>query len=132
MILISCVDNALGLRFNHRRQSRDRALCQRLLERAGGRLWLQEESRDLFPEGDIRVVERPEQVPEGGYCFWEEPVPETLEVEKILLYHWNRDYPADAFFVFPGGEDAWVRAGGADFAGSSHPEITEEIFTKKE
>ena len=126
MILISCVDNALGLRFNHRRQSRDRALCQRLLERAGGRLWLQEESRDLFPEGDIRVVERPEQVPEGGYCFWEEPMPETLEVEKILLYHWNRDYPADVFC--PLDFTRFQRTAEEEFAGSSHKTITEEIY----
>ena len=44
MILISCVENALGLRFNHRRCSRDRAVCGRILERcvpgSGGGLLL--------------------------------------------------------------------------------------------
>lgn len=132
MILISCVDNALGLRFNHRRQSRDRVLCGRLLERSGGTLWLKESSRSLFQEGDIRIVEDPQSVPEGGFCFWEEPVEEALEAERIILYRWNRDYPADEFFRFPGGEAAWVSAGSVDFSGSSHPEITEEVFEKKE
>lgn len=132
MILISCVDQSMGLRFNHRRQSRDKVLCSRILERAGGTLWMHEDSLDLFPEGEIRVVERPEEVPNGQYCFWEEPVEQTLEAEKIILYQWNRDYPGDEFFVFPGGKEAWVCTRQEDFPGFSHPEITEEIFEKKE
>ena len=40
MILISCVDTALGMRFHNRRQSRDRELCGRVLELCGGELWL--------------------------------------------------------------------------------------------
>ena len=48
MILISCVDNALGMRFHGRRQSRDRELCRRILERCGGKLWLGEKSAMLF------------------------------------------------------------------------------------
>lgn len=135
MILISCVDNARGLRFNHRRQSRDRELCRRILELAGEALWLHEDSLDLFasfPEAELRVTESPERVPEGGVCFWEEPVSDGLEPEGIVLYLWNRDYPADEFFAFPGGEDAWALSESLDFPGFSHPEIREEYYVKKE
>lgn len=135
MILISCVDNGLGLRFNRRRQSRDRALCSRILELSGGKLWLREESRglfDAFPDAELTVVNCPEEVPEGACCFWEEPVKDTLEPEAILLYHWNRDYPAEEFFRFPGGKKRWTATQSLDFPGFSHPQITEERFEKKE
>jgi len=45
MILISCADNALGLRFNHRRQSRDRVVCGRMLEKSGA---LSEETENVI------------------------------------------------------------------------------------
>ena len=105
MILISCVENALGLLFNHRRCSRDRAVCGRILELAGNELWLAESSAGLFrefPEAALHIVPDMSQVPEGGYCFWELPAPEA-EPEGLVLYFWNRDYPSDEKFVFPGG-----------------------------
>ena len=37
MILAFCIDDQGGLAFNHRRQSRDRAVCARILEDAAGR-----------------------------------------------------------------------------------------------
>ena len=44
MILVSCVENRDGLRFNGRRCSRDREVCRDLLERSRGKLWLARES----------------------------------------------------------------------------------------
>ena len=41
MILIVCVDDNMGMAFNHRRQSQDRLLRRRLLERVGAsKLWM--------------------------------------------------------------------------------------------
>ncbi len=41
MILIVCVDDNMGMAFNHRRQSQDRLLRRRLLERVGvSKLWM--------------------------------------------------------------------------------------------
>ena len=109
MILISCVENALGLRFNHRRCSRDRAVCGRILERCGNELWLAQSSVGLFqafPEAVLHPISDPSQAPEGAYCFWEGPAGD-VEPERLLLYFWNRDYPSDEKFAFPGGEEAW-------------------------
>ena len=130
MILISCADNAFGLRFNGRRQSRDRAVSARILDRCGGRLWLSEKSRVLFPEGELHPVSAPSQVPPGESCFWEEPA--EVIPEKIVLYRWNQDYPGDAFFAFPGGMDRWKLESSQDFPGFSHERITEEIYIPKE
>ena len=134
MILISCVENALGLRFNHRRCSRDRAACGRMLQRAGNELWLAEGSVGLFrefPEAVLHTVSGLSQVPEGAFCFWEAPAPEA-EPEKLLLYLWNRDYPSDEAFVFPGGEAGWHLTEETDIEGFSHPQITERLYEKGE
>ena len=126
MILISCADNSLGLRFNGRRQSRDRGVAARILEKAGGEIWLAKESESLFPEGQRHIVSQPE----GNWCFWERPT--EAVPEKIILYRWNRDYPGDEFFVFPGGADHWRLESQEDFKGFSHETITEEIYIPKE
>ena len=133
MILISCVDNALGLRFNHRRQSRDRVVCGRMLEKSGGRLWLAEETKGLFagfPEAELTIVSDPAAVPVGSFCFWEGPT--DAPAERIILYCWNRDYPGDERFCFPGGEEIWQLDRWEDFPGFSHEKITEEIYIHKE
>lgn len=133
MILISCADNALGLRFNHRRQSRDRVVCGRMLEKSGGRLWLAEETKGLFagfPEAELTIVSDPAAVPVGDFCFWEGPT--DASAERIILYRWNRDYPGDERFCFPGGEAMWQLDRREDFPGFSHEKITEEIYIHKE
>ena len=134
MILVSCAENSLGLRFNHRRCSRDRALCRDLLEQAGGKLWLARESLGLFgdfPQAELHAVAAPEETPNGCYCFWEAAAPE-IRPEKLLLYRWNRDYPGDERFCFPGGEAMWQLDRWEDFPGFSHEKITEEIYIHKE
>ena len=116
MILVSCAENSLGLRFNHRRCSQDRALCRDLLEQAGGKLWLARESLGLFgdfPQAELHVVAAPE-----------------IRPEKLLLYRWNRDYPSDEKFQFP--EGLWHLTEAREFPGFSHPVITAEYYDKGE
>ena len=126
MILISCADNSLGLRFNGRRQSRDRAVSARIQEKTGGEIWLAQESEALFPGANIHIVSQPE----GDWCFWERPA-EAMP-EKIILYRWNRDYPGDVFFAFPGGAEHWILESQEDFKGFSHETLTEEIYLPQE
>ena len=49
-----------------------------------------------------------------------------------ILYRWNRDYPGDERFCFPGGEEIWQLDRWEDFPGFSHEKITEEIYIHKE
>ena len=72
MILIVCVDDNMGMAFNHRRQSQDRLLRRRLLERVGAsKLWMSPYTArqfDALPE-NVRVSETFLSEAEAGeYC----------------------------------------------------------------
>ncbi len=45
-----------------------------------------------------------------------------------MLYRWNRSYPADVRFTL--ALSAFRLTERTDFAGFSHPKITEEIYIK--
>lgn len=133
MILIACVDDNLGLLFNGRRQSLDRVVRGRILQLAAGhKLWMNEYSRSQFEEGgEITVAaDFMRQAGEGDYCFAEnvDIAPYAGQVSKIILYRWNRVYPADVYFDIPLA--GWQLAQSTDFAGYSHENITEEIYIK--
>ena len=60
MILAFCIDDQGGLAFNHRRQSRDRALVADLLAAAGGRpVFCLPYSAGLFDPGTVTVTDDP-------------------------------------------------------------------------
>ena len=50
------------------------------------------------------------------------------EMQKIILYRWNRVYPADLYFDID--LKNWHIKESNDFAGSSHDKITEEVYVK--
>ena len=57
MICIVCVDNANGMMFNHRRQSRDNALIDNVISLAeSARLFMSEYSAKLFGEKEIQII----------------------------------------------------------------------------
>ena len=64
------------------------------------------------------------------YCFAENITvkPYEKEVQKIILYRWNRVYPADLYFDID--LKNWHLKESNDFAGSSHDKITEEVYVK--
>lgn len=131
MNIIVCLDDNGGMLFNSRRQSRDEALCQRVLEvTADATLWMNEYSAKLFTDGEFKVDECfLEKAEEDDYCFLEQPLPCELKdkIGKVIVYRWNRKYPSDVKF------DASVLklrrlTSSFEFKGTSHERITEEIF----
>lgn len=134
MILIACVDDNLGMAFNRRRQSQDRVLRERMLERVGGApLWMRPYSARQF--GPLPPNVRPaedflERAGAGEYAFTELDAPGrwVRKIEGILLYRWGRSYPADLTFDL--SLEGFAFQSSLDFAGSSHPEITEEIYIR--
>ena len=130
MILIVCVDDDMGMAFNHRRQSQDRLLRRRLLERVGAsKLWMSPYSARQFealPETVLVSEHFQAEAEAGEYCFAELSCPD--DAEGVVLYRWNRSYPADVHFTLD--LSAFRLAERTDFAGSSHPKITEEIYIK--
>ena len=134
MILIACIDDRGGMLFNHRRQSQDRLLRLDLLEEAAGRpVWMNAYSRKQFdpaPE-NIRVEEDfAARAGEGEFCFFEDvdPAPWLDKAETVILYHWNRRYPADLYFPLP--LTGWSVKRREEFAGSSHEKITKEVYVR--
>ena len=133
MILITCVDNNMGMLFNHRRQSQDRVLKERILKSASGKIiWMNHYSENQFKDFENYINNSQNYNIDEHFlskaacndiCFVEDcsVAPFEQKIEKIILYKWNRDYPA---------EHGWKLISSEDFVGSSHDKITEEIYVK--
>ncbi len=137
MILIVAVDEDKGMMFNRRRQSKDRALRERILSLAkGGKLWMNAYTRRQFPEdaqGEIMVDEKfLEKAGPGDYCFLENipAAPYEDRIEKIILFWWNRKYPSDTWFDIDLEGGGWKLSETREFSGSSHEKITEEVYVR--
>ncbi len=101
MHLIVCVDDNLGMMFNHRRQSRDRVVSEDIIESLQGRLFIEESAEVLFSdENYIATNIKIENLNEKDSYFIESAISEDLinKVTSITLYRWNRVYPADVYF----------------------------------
>lgn len=132
MRLIVVVSDNYGVAYNGRRQSRDAVLVKDMLEMIGtGSLYCDTYSEAVIPAAD-NVIFGPDYLSEAGkddYCFYEKgPVCPDGSPEEIVLYHWNREYPADEFFEFD--RDEYTKVSEFRFKGKSHDEITREIWTR--
>ncbi len=134
MILITCADDRMGMLFNHRRLSRDKAVLQDMLTVCdGASLYASAFSQKLladFPGEQLRFTENFSAGELAGqYVFLEEPerINESA-VEKLILYRWNRKYPADQHFPF--SLTNWHMTSSSEFAGNSHERITKEVYER--
>ncbi len=131
MNLIVVLDDKNGMLFNRRRQSRDRVLTARILEISGGKLIVNAYTAELFAgtNADLTIAEDPLSAAKpGDWCFLEDrsPVPAGGNIEKLVVYRWNRVYPSDLKFTLD--LSAMKRVSSTDFAGYSHENITEEVY----
>lgn len=136
MNLIICIDTNNGMMFNNRRQSRDRVLIEHILDLIGNKkLWITNFSRELFENNnnmnlniDDNFIEK---IGKDEYCFVENIPPNILidKVEKIILYNWNREYPADRYLDIE--IDKWIKETEVKIKGSSHEEIIEQIYIRR-
>lgn len=132
MILILCVDERMGLSFNNRRLSRDKSLIQHLMKEIKGKIKVHPYSAELFAEYSDRIIisaDFLEAAAAGDYCFIETaPIPEKERIEGIILYRWNRKYPADTYLGLLEGIHEWTLQSKTDFTGNSHEHITQEVY----
>lgn len=134
MIVIVCIDDRGGMLFNHRRQSQDRLLRADLLrEAAGAPVWLNAYSARQFQDlpPNLQVAEDfLDQAGAGELCFVEDRdlAPWAEKVEGLVLYRWNRTYPADLYFTL--SLEGWKLERREEFAGSSHEKITKEVYRR--
>ncbi len=135
MIIVVCLDDRDGMAFNRRRQSRDRLLCEDLVRTAGERgLYMSPYSAPLFAEmakANIRALpDFAVQAGEKDLCFFELEPPGKYQKQAtgLLIYRWNRHYPADIRSDLD--MSGWRLLSTEEFAGSSHEKITKEIYAK--
>ncbi len=137
MHVILCLDDKDGMLFNHRRQSQDRILRRYILSLCGARaLWLNGYSAGQFVENErarLRVDDHFLALAgEGDYCFVEDQQIEPFldKIENIILFCWNRVYPADRYFDRSLLDHGWTLRETDEFVGSSHAKITKEVYQK--
>ena len=131
MNLIVALDDRNGMAFNHRRQSRDRILTERIVELTGGKLVVNAYTAALF-EGtgaELTICEAPLSAAKpGDWCFVEDfsPAAATGKIERLVVYRWNRVYPSDLKSDLD--LSAMKILSKTDFAGYSHEKLTEEVY----
>ena len=136
MHLIACVDDRGGMAFHQRRQSRDRVVRRHILaDAAGGRLWVSPYSARQFAQSEQGLLLVAEdfldRAQAGDYCFVEDrsPAPWQDQLERLVLYRWNRVYPADLWLGLD-LEGSWTLVRREEFPGWSHDTITKEVYRR--
>ena len=129
MTVYVCLDDRGGMLFNNRRQSRDKAVLADL----GSPLFADAFSEKLL--AGLSWSPAPEKLadlPEEGCFFLEDRKPEeALEAASALvIYRWNRHYPADVRWEADPAEWGFALAETTEFPGSSHETITKEVYRK--
>lgn len=137
MIAMVCMDDNGGTMFHHRRQSKDKVLRAEMLGMLGKqKLKLSPYSAKQFEaEAQVRLDAAEDFLDTaqyGDFCFVEglPLAPYEDKLEQVILFRWNRTYPADTYFDLPLREHGWTLVESCDFAGSSHEKITKEIYNK--
>ena len=135
MVLYFCLDDRNGLSFNHRRQSRDSAVLKDITAHLEGELMIDPLSRRIVEEAGIPWCYAPEQLPEdmeAAFYFVEERHPGdwVALADKVVLYRWNRHYPADRWFDIDLNALGFSLKETVDFVGTSHRNIPREVYAK--
>ena len=136
MTVIVCLDTKGGMTFNNRRQSRDSRVTddiKRVCE--GKRLLISPFSEKMLaPTGLAATVSSDpfSEAKDGEVIFVENlPVaPHVDRVQRIIVYNWNRSYPADRHFDVNMGACGFKLHSKREFVGSSHEKITREDYIK--
>ena len=137
MIIIACVDNDMGMSFNNRRLSKDKVVTKHIIDLVSNKkIWINNFSKDLFEDYNLDNLiiddEFINKIGENDYCFIENIVPTEIEdkADKIIIYNWNRKYPADLYFNI--NLENWILEEETDFIGNSHDKITQKIYIRGE
>ncbi len=131
MKLIVCLSENGGMSFGSKRQSRDKIQVEQMLKLVGeNRLFITDYSAALFETlpSNVLVSNTPfKSARIGDYCFVENLEIPNLQFEEIVLYKWNRAYPATQFFSLNLIKNKTL-VSQKEFVGNSHPNICEEVY----
>ena len=127
---IICLDQNNGMLFNNRRQSRDRIVRKNILEYINGaKLYMDEYSFKQFSEDEadnIVVCDNFSNVEDSDFCFVEKQHINTEQINKLIVYRWDKIYPADVNFGMNKIKLNLIET--LEFQGYSHEKIVREIY----
>lgn len=129
MVVIVCLDQKNGMKFNHRRQSMDRTIISDIYDMLlDSPLAMSENSQSLFKsyEGVIEIEENPDL--DTMFYFLESSAMDDLLVDEIVVYRFDKVYPADEYF--PIDLKKYVLMDVSEFAGYSHDKISKEVYSR--
>ena len=139
MRVIVTLDDANGMMFNNRRQSQDSTLRSDILAvTKDNKLWMNEYSAKQFGEDLPRHIIIDEdfinKATTDEDCFVEniELLLYEDEISKLVVYRWNRLYPADMYFDIELSNSKWSMEFTEEFEGNFHKKITKEVWIKNE
>ena len=136
MKIFVCLDEVGGMTFNKRRQSSDCVIREDMLSEVGENfLYVNEYSAKQFTEESDRLIvtnDCLEMAGEQDYVFVENvKLDEYIsKVEQIIVYRWQRKYPADFFFDVDLADSEWDLLQTEEMQGNSHEMILKEIYIK--
>lgn len=135
---VICVDDKMGMMFNHRRQSQDSALREWLVKYLDGRKMFMDtytygQFADAPPES-VKSAQDDDYLPlmsDGDVCFTEKNYAALPAECDYILCRWNRRYPSDEKFTADPADYTIEQI--VEIQGSSHDKITIEhwIFNKR-
>ncbi len=139
MMILAAVDDSNGMMFNKRRQSQDKILREYILTMARGkRLWMSDYTGKQFAainqninQAAIRIDnDFLDKAGPGEYCLIENHHVSAYldQIERVILFKWNRAYPGDFFFDLDLSAPKWILKESEDFPGFSHEKITKEVY----
>ena len=128
MVVYVCLDDRNGMLFNNRRQSRDGAVLADIRASVPGLLTIDSFSEKLISASAIPYAVG-DPVPGVHFFLENRRASELLPLaEKIVLYRWNRVYPAD--LRFDGDLSGFALESTREFPGNSHETITKEVYVR--
>lgn len=134
MNILVCIDKDNGMMFFGKRQSQDIVQREKMLELIGQqKVFMTAYSAKLF-DNDNRIVIDDNYLTnatENDYCFIENGDYDIDKCSVVVLYKWNRKYPADRYFDAQKLKKDFKLVKKTDFVGKSHEKITEEVYKRK-
>jgi hypothetical protein len=137
MTIIFTLDDNNGTQCAGKRQSRDRVVGDKIIALAKNNLHILQEATSFFKNNDMTNVPCTIwsdlwHLPEHAVFFAEHVLPPEVmnAAEKIYVFRWNRQYPSLAKDRV--NLDGFRKTVIEEFQGSSHPNITLEMYERKE
>ena len=150
MTIIACVDLRMGLSFNGKRQTRDKLVVKHMLNNCDPKLgltvtprsgrYIMDSMKSLDEELTIPLHIVPELTPKNAQSsdvFIETGTPDSISelldmADHVILYVWNTTYLYTEQFPDIQNQSVWTLTHAELMEGSSHDEITIQLYERNE